>query len=377
MKLSVRHRCSDFSSYRAARVKSLFNVECGCNFDLDADLPIEGADWGVGVIVGPSGSGKTSLGRLIFGPRALYRPAGWPKDRPIIEAIAPDGPFDLVTAALAAVGLGSVPAWLRPYHVLSNGERFRADLARVIAQRPRRIVIDEFTSVVDRQVARIGAGAFCKAWRRGEGQCVLLSCHRDILAWCRPDWVYDTASGQFAGRWLQPRPRIDVEIRSTDWRYWPLFEPHHYLKLNRPINCQVFVGAVDGELVSHLAVSTMRAGRTVAARCCRFVVMPQWQGAGVGMAFLEAIAARMAAGRNRWRRRLTAYINTSHPGLCRALRASGRWVQVSCRLHGDDKARSAGSIARSAVKTPDRQIVAGFGGHFRAIQGFRWIGPSE
>ena len=72
MKISVHNRCSDFTSYRAARVKSLFNAESGCNFDLDAELPIDEGDWRVGLIVGPSGSGKTSMGRRIFGPEALY-----------------------------------------------------------------------------------------------------------------------------------------------------------------------------------------------------------------------------------------------------------------------------------------------------------------
>lgn len=71
-----------------------------------------------------------------------------------------------MTAALSAVGLGSVPTWLRPYPILSNGEKFRADLARVICSAPKRVVIDEFTSVVDRQIAKIGALAFQKAWRR-------------------------------------------------------------------------------------------------------------------------------------------------------------------------------------------------------------------
>ena len=32
MKVEVRNKCSEFSSYRAARVKSLFNVESGANF---------------------------------------------------------------------------------------------------------------------------------------------------------------------------------------------------------------------------------------------------------------------------------------------------------------------------------------------------------
>jgi hypothetical protein len=100
----------------------MFNVATGANFDLTAELPIEDDDWRVGLIVGPSGSGKTSMGRKIFGPEAFYEPKGWPDDKPIIDAVGPDANFDDVTGALAAVGLGSVPSWLRPYHVLSNGE---------------------------------------------------------------------------------------------------------------------------------------------------------------------------------------------------------------------------------------------------------------
>ena len=66
MEIKVRNRCSDFDSYRAARVKSLFNVDSGANFSIDATLPIEDKDWKIGVVVGPSGSGKTSIGKQIW-----------------------------------------------------------------------------------------------------------------------------------------------------------------------------------------------------------------------------------------------------------------------------------------------------------------------
>ena len=85
MKLTVHHRCTDYDSFRAAAVKSLFNVDSGANFSIEADLPIDQEDWQIGVIVGPSGSGKTSLGAKI-GP--LYQPT-WPDNQPIIDAIAP------------------------------------------------------------------------------------------------------------------------------------------------------------------------------------------------------------------------------------------------------------------------------------------------
>lgn len=366
VKVSVRNKCSDFKSYRAARVKSLFNVESGADFAIDADLPIGEDGWKIGVVVGPSGSGKTSLGRKVFGDGAMYDPS-WPSDAPIVDAIAPGGDFDAVTGALASVGLGSVPSWLRPYHVLSNGEKFRANLARLVSEAPAQAVVDEFTSVVDRQIAKIGALAFQKAWRRTNGRVVLLSCHYDILEWLEPDWIFDTATGKFAGRGLQ-RPRIDLDIWQTDWRYWNLFEPHHYLKVPKMIAATCYVGAVGGEPVAHLAISTRPGVKE--ARACRMVVMPEWQGAGVGMRFLNAVCEFWLRGENRFGLKLNTLFHTSHPGLCAALRRDSRWRQVSASMFGADKKKSCASIARSG------NVIAGYGGHLRAVQGFRYYGQA-
>lgn len=70
-RIEIHNRVSDFNSYRAARVKSLFNAENGCNFDLEIDADLD-FDWSIGVVVGPSGSGKTSIGRTIFGEDKIY-----------------------------------------------------------------------------------------------------------------------------------------------------------------------------------------------------------------------------------------------------------------------------------------------------------------
>jgi ABC-type Mn2+/Zn2+ transport system ATPase subunit len=169
MKLRIEKECPDFTSYRAACVKSMFNAETGNRFSLEAELPIEEMDWQIGLVVGPSGSGKSSLGQEVLGPKAYHTGFDWPHDTPVIDAIEPDKDMNRATAALAAVGLGSVPSWLRPFHVLSTGEKFRAELARVVCEAPAQIVIDEFTSVVDRQIAKIGASAFARAWRKTKG----------------------------------------------------------------------------------------------------------------------------------------------------------------------------------------------------------------
>ncbi len=371
MKFDVHHRCDDFSSYRAERVKSLFNVESGANFTLQAELDLESAPWKIGVIVGPSGSGKTSMGRKFWGGQAIYAPT-WPSDVPLIDAITPGGNFDDVTAALSSVGLGSVPTWLRPFGVLSNGEQFRANLARLIAEAPQHAVLDEFSSVVDRQIAQIGAGAFAKAWRRTSGQAVLLSCHYDILDWVQPDWVFDTGTGQFTRGSLWRRPRIDVDLWQTNWQHWPFFEPHHYLKLPKMMAATNYVATVDGQLVAHVAVST-RPGM-VEARACRLVVMPEWQGAGVGLRFLDAVCERWRLGQNRYDKPMLSLFHTSHPGLASALRRSPRWTQVSAHLVGESKLRSMQSMAKTDIALGRKVTPKGYGGHFRAVQGFRYLG---
>ncbi len=379
MRLSIRNACPETDSYRSARVKSMFNVESGAVFEREFELGIDPeGDWGLGLIVGPSGSGKTSAGRLLFPGAPFVSPGGqdWPEDAPIVEAISPEGEFDQVTGALSAVGLGDVPAWLRPYRALSTGERFRADLARVVCEAPARVVIDEFTSVVDRQIAKVGALAFGKAWRRTGGKAVLLSCHYDIADWLQPDWLLDTATGAFTGRYLWRRPPIEVEIRRCGWEWWPLFAPHHYLSLPPMIASCCYVGFVEGEPVCHAGVSTACYGRNgFEARACRLVVMPEWQGAGVGTRFLDTVCQIQLGGGDGaiWPGlRLSTCFHTSHPGLCAALRRRRGWTQVGAALHGEHKGRSQASISRSG-----NSADTGYGGHLRAVQSFRFIGDNQ
>jgi len=386
IRIQVHNRCSDFDSYRASRVKSLFNAETGCNFDLEAELPADDPSWRIGVIVGPSGSGKSSIGRR-FWPDVPIEDLSdhWPADRPIVDAIAPDGDFNAVTAALSAVGLGDVPAWLRPFRVLSVGEKFRAGVARVIADPPAKIVIDEFTSALDRQIARFGALAFAKSWRRLKGgeQCLILTCHRDILEWIQPDWIFDTATGKYNSAEGVQRPRFQLEIYKTNWHYWPAFEKHHYLKLPHMIAANCYIGVVNDAPVCHIAVGSRNKGSGVEARACRLVVLPEWQGAGVGMRFLNCICEMQLQGEEGARfpgRPVTTLFHTSHPGLAASLRRDRRWRQVSAVLYGDSRKRCITTMQQSNIKKllrdPDAVTItgAGYGGHFRAVQGFRYVG---
>lgn len=199
MKISINHVSKNYDSFRANKVKSLFNAERGDKFNLEVDLPIEDLDWTLGLIVGPSGAGKTSIGSHIFpGIEITDLYADWDDDKPIIDCIDKAGnDIKVASGALSAVGLGDVPAWLRPFKALSNGQKFRAGLARVLCDSSENVIIDEFTSVVDRQIAKVGAQAFGKSWRRRKDdvKAVLLSCHYDVIEYLQPDWVYDVGTG--------------------------------------------------------------------------------------------------------------------------------------------------------------------------------------
>lgn len=364
MKIDIHHSSPFYEGFRAERVRSLFNCENGHEFQLSAELPIDEKAWSIGLVVGPSGSGKTSIGHKVFKHSALADMGNWPTDQPIIEAITPQLEPDEVTAALSAVGLGSVPAWMRPFHVLSNGEQFRANLARILCEFPDQVVIDEFTSVVDRQVAKVGAAAFAKSWRRKaratkRGQVVLLSCHYDIISWLQPDWIFDTRTNQFTWRCQRPRPKVELNIVETNWRYWPLFEPHHYLKLPNMIAATCYVGFVNDEPVAHVAISPRPGFKEV--RAARFVVMPDWQGIGVGLKFLNAVCAEWRRGNNRWDKPMATTIQTCHPALAASLRRHPLWCQVSAKLVGGKAKRDL------------HRIKTQLSGHLRPIQGFRYI----
>lgn len=365
-------------TYRVNRVHSLFNVtkEQASSHRIQVAIPFEEKPWRVGAVIGPSGSGKSTLGRLILGEGKLHTGYTW-GEKPIIEEVGPDASFDDVCGAFSSVGLGTVPSWLRPYSVLSTGEKFRAELARLLMECSGDVVIDEFTSVVDRQIAQIGAAAFSKSWRRKpQGRAVVLSCHYDIIDWLQPDWVLDTREWQFQWRSLQRPPKIPLTIYETNWSAWKYFEPHHYLKLNHMIAATNYVAESNGEPVAHVAVSTQAGLRT--ARICRLVTMPEYQGAGVGMKFLEHIAQLWLDGKNRYSIPMTGIIHTSHPGLIAALNRSKRWVLVSQQMGGVNKNKSRETMNKSMRRSSGKALAAaGYGGHIRAVVGFRYVGDRQ
>lgn len=198
MKLDLKLTTPVSDSMRARQVCSLFDVppEKKQTKHWKADLAIEGRPWNVGLIVGPSGAGKTSVARALFGD-AIERTPEWKGLPSVIDEFPERFETEEISVICQAVGFNTIPAWLRPYGVLSNGEKFRVDLARRLLELPDPIVVDEFTSVVDRQVAKIGCHAVQKYVRANKRKFVAVTCHEDVVDYLRPDWVFRPATCSF------------------------------------------------------------------------------------------------------------------------------------------------------------------------------------
>lgn len=277
-------------------------------------------DWSIGLIVGPSGSGKSTIARACFGARAMEAERCWPLDRAIIDAFPEHCSVREITDVLVAVGFASPPAWLRPWSALSTGQKFRAEMARRILEERALLVVDEFTSVVDRTVARTVAHCVGRAIRRRGARFVAVSCHYDIIEWLQPDWVLDMADGRLEWRSVQPRPPIRVEIRRVHHHAWRIFRAHHYLSSAHLTNARCYCMFWNGEPIAFLSFHLF-PHPTVRNLVFfhRLVVLPDHQGLGLAMRFLDTLASMLKATGRRSR------TPTSHPGLRQALARSRNW----------------------------------------------------
>jgi hypothetical protein len=159
-------------------------------------LLLEGWDWQVGVIVGSSGSGKPSIAKKLFSD-AYIRGFDYSHEC-FLDDFPENVPVSEIEKALSSAGFAEPPSWLKSYGVLSQGQKMRVDIARALLLDKPIVVFDEFTSVVDREVAKVGSYAVSKAVRRQKGkQFIAVTCHFDIIDWLEPDWVFNCDTMEF------------------------------------------------------------------------------------------------------------------------------------------------------------------------------------
>jgi len=315
--------------------------------------PVLCHEWQIGCIVGPSGSGKSSIARYLF-PQSYDCVSAnhWRSDQAVIDGFG-DLPIKEITHMLTVVGFSSPPSWIKPYSVLSTGEQFRCDLARALLGASgdsagsvlgSLVVFDEYTSVVDRNVAKIASAALAKGIKSGKIACqfVAVTCHYDILEWLEPDWVLDTATGQVTvysqeGRLLR-RPNIELEIFRCERSLWTMFKTHHYLSGKLSQTCRCYAALWQDKPVAFCALIPQQ-GFERWYRVSRIVTLPDYQGVGIGSAFLNTLAGMYREQGFRFS------ITASHPSVLGHCQRSGHWKAINVQKTGSTHSRGRAVVS--------------------------------
>ena len=155
------------------------------------ELPTLPDNFNICCVVGASGSGKSTLLKQFDCGLYSYRVDEFDEDIAIVSNFETP---EIASEKLSASGLNSMPVWCRPRHVLSVGEGFRADLALNLNSYK---IFDEFTSTIDRNVAKSTCNGIQKYIRENNLHHIIFSsCHKDFIPFLKPDIVIDLDEGK-------------------------------------------------------------------------------------------------------------------------------------------------------------------------------------
>ena len=158
------------------------------------EIPAEIMNLDVNIIqiVGPSGSGKSTFLEAFKSLGWHYPTKKYNNSRAVISNFIKNPEDGLY--ALQSLGLSSMPVLCRPRNVLSTGEGFRADMALNLGDM---VMIDEYTSVINREVAKSASNGIQKYIRaKGFKNVILCGCHYDVIPYVKPDILIDLQKGK-------------------------------------------------------------------------------------------------------------------------------------------------------------------------------------
>ncbi len=152
------------------------------------EVPVQPGD--IIYITGQSGSGKSLALRDLA---AEYERRGFSvgnidrielEDRPLVSQIGEDTSRAL--ELMNQAGLNDAYLWVRTPAELSDGQRYRFRLAKLIESGATVWVADEFGAVLDRETAKIVAFNLSKAARKAGATLIVATTHGDLVDYLAP-----------------------------------------------------------------------------------------------------------------------------------------------------------------------------------------------
>jgi len=155
------------------------------------------------LFLGPSGSGKSTalsaLDRQFPGGHFVQR-IRFPKTSAIVDCVAPTADLPRALSLLSRCALGEAHLWIRRFDELSDGEKFRAQLARAIGLRTRGrattpLICDEYCSLLHRRAAKAISFNLRKLATQQQLAVVLACSQEDVVTDLQPDTIVRLSGG--------------------------------------------------------------------------------------------------------------------------------------------------------------------------------------
>ena len=162
-------------------------------------------------IAGGSGTGKTTLLRKWFNVDDVNFAIS--SDDCIFKILNDEvGDVKQTSKLLFDVGLASVPMWKNTFNNISTGEKLRFEIAYKLASKDPVVFVDEFTSTLDRQVAKNLCLNLNKLVAKYDKNFVFCTSHFDILDWVKVDRLVDTTSKKAFS------PQTNQQLTQMRWK---------------------------------------------------------------------------------------------------------------------------------------------------------------
>jgi len=222
--------------YRVTVEYESAGIDKAVKFPVYQDFEVDINPSDVVYLCGDSGSGKSVLLRWFkeaFNGETVDVDDAKPEaDVPLVEQIG--GDLQEALTLLSRAGLNDAFLFIRRFRELSEGQKFRFKVARMMESGQRFWVMDEFCSTLDRDTAKIVAFNVQKLARKA-GCCVLAAtCHTDLFDDLNPDvYVFKRFGKEASVTYHKPERRecsLTGEMRVEEGSYqdWKNLARFHY-----------------------------------------------------------------------------------------------------------------------------------------------------
>lgn len=172
-------------------------------------------DFDVCYITGASGSGKSSLLRELkrhYGVEDVE--FNMDSESAIVDLVGDT--LDEALNLLSVVGLSEARIFVKRPRDLSDGQKYRYQLACMLHQKQEVLCIDEFTSLLDRTTAEVVAYNMQKCCRRNGVKLIVATAHNDLEKFLNPSTVINFGNDE---------DDVETNYWEVDCEYNP-FEEH-------------------------------------------------------------------------------------------------------------------------------------------------------